>query len=54
MVKYKNKLGFTRKLSQSMQPVSNFSFTNLERIDYKSQLRQGYNSLMITQTARKI
>lgn len=44
MVKYKNKLHFTLKLSQSMQPVSNFSFTNLERIDYKSQLRQGYNS----------
>lgn len=44
MVKYKNKLHFTLKLSQSMQPVSNFPFTNLERIDYKSQLRQGYNS----------
>ena len=30
MVKYRNKLHFTLKLRQSMQPVSNFSFTNLE------------------------
>ena len=44
MIKYKNKLQFTVKLSQSRQPVSNFSFTNLERIDSKLQLRQGYNS----------
>ena len=29
MIKYKNKLQFTLKLSQSRQPVSNFSFTNL-------------------------
>ena len=35
MIKYKNKLQFTLKLSQSRRPVSNFSFTNLERIDYK-------------------
>lgn len=54
MVKYKNKLQFTLKLNQSIQPVSNFSFTNLERTDYKLQLRQGYNSWTITQTANKI